>query len=74
MAHEIADSEPVKKQKKYTFKLPELSGKFGLSFNVGKKEFFIGLAVATIEIETVVRKRRSKVFIAKGGKSTFVEF
>lgn len=74
MAHEVLDTEiKERKQKRYSFKFPNLSGRFGISLSTGKKEFFLGIAVADIQTETVTRKRKSKVFMAKSAKTAFVE-
>lgn len=43
-------------------------GKFGLSFNWGEKEVFIGIAVAKIEMETIIRRNRKKVMIKGASK------
>lgn len=52
--------------------MPDLAGKLGLTLNLGTHEVFIGVAVAKTEIETVVRKRRQKVF--QPGKIKVVNF
>lgn len=71
MAHEIIPDEPVSTKKKFNIQAPDLTGKFGLSLNIGKKEIFIGIAVAKIEIETIVRRKRQKV-LKSPGRATFV--
>ena len=47
---------------------PKTIGKFGLSFNWGEKEVFIGIAVAKIEMETIIRRNRKKVMIKGASK------
>ena len=38
-------------------------GRFGLSFNWGSKEIFIGVSVAKILTETIVRRKDKKVLV-----------
>ncbi len=71
MAHEIAPDQPNKSQKRYNIQMPDLTGKFGLSLCFGNKEIFIGVAVAKIEMETVVKRRKLKV-LKTPGKATFI--
>lgn len=71
MAHLIEPTPAPTTRKTYKFKFPSLSGKFGLSFFIGKKEVFIGVAIAEVELETVVRKTRKKVL--QPSKSTFMK-
>jgi len=76
MAYEIImDEENPKKNKKelkrHTIKKPkDISGKFGFSLMLGNKEIFFGMAVAHIETETYIKKRRLKV-LNKAKKGTF---
>lgn len=70
MAHEVLPDEQPKTEKRFNFKTPDLTGKFGLSLNIGKKEFFIGIAIANIDIETVVRRKKQKI-LKTSGKATF---
>lgn len=67
----LIEDEPVKKTKRVNIKMPDLAGKFGFSLSFGKKEVFIGVAIAQIEVETVVKKRKGKVFKTPGN-ATFV--
>ncbi len=69
MAHKLL-VDPViegtsRKTKRFNLKVPNLTGKFGISVFTGKKEIFLGMAVAEVEIEQVVRRRMVKVPKAK---------
>jgi hypothetical protein len=75
MAHRVLEDYPItgnKAKKEIFFKkifkadTPNLMGKFGLSFSVGKKEFFIGVAVANIEVERVIKRKKQKVITHEG--------
>lgn len=66
MSHLIED-EPVKERTLRKIRLPHVVGKFGVSLLTGKKEFFLGLAVADVELERVVRKRKMRT-LAPGSK------
>lgn len=68
MAHEIQYSEPGKTKQIRKITLPDIQGKFGISIVVGKKEVFIGVAIAKVELETVVRKKKMKTNFP-GGKN-----
>lgn len=70
----LIQNETGEKQKKVSFKFPPLSGKFGFSFELGTKQFFLGLAVADIEIETVVKRKKYKIFKNQPSKSRFINF
>jgi hypothetical protein len=62
MANKLIE-EPLletRKRKQYRIKLPKIEGKFGFSLYIGNKEIFIGLAVADVVTEQVVRKRLVK--------------
>lgn len=71
MAHEVLYDLPIKKEKHYNVKMPNLEGKFGISLCIAKKEFFLGIAIANIEMETIVRKKKVKLFKAKS-RSKFI--
>lgn len=71
MVELISETPEVKKKKQYQITLPNVTGKFGFSICIGKKELFIGIAVADIEVETVVKRKKKKVFIQKG-KGMFI--
>lgn len=62
MAHAILAPEPTKKKRLLHIKLPNLQGRYGFSINVGTKALFIGVAVANIEVETVTKTKRYKLF------------
>ena len=51
-----------------SIRFPAISGKFGFSLMLGKKEIFIGIAVAEIEIEKVIKRKKIRVMAnqAKG--------
>lgn len=62
MAHLIPLSEkPRAKEKQYRISFPDITGKIGFSFFFLNKEVFIGIALADVEIEKVIRKRKTKV-------------
>lgn len=71
MAHLIEPTPAPITRKTYKFKFPSLSGKFGLSFFIGKKEVFIGVAIADVEMETIVRKKKQKILAPS--KATFMK-
>lgn len=62
-----------KKEKRHRITFPSFAGRVGFSFEFGRKQLFIGLAVADVETETIVRKRKLKVLKNKS-KSSFIEF
>jgi hypothetical protein len=66
MAYRIIPDLPEKKEKRFHIKAPDISGKFGFSINLGKKEIFLGLAIATIEMESITRKRKRKALSSLG--------
>lgn len=68
MAH-LIESDIPKENKTFNlfkFRLPNLTGKFGISLCFGTKEIFLGLAVADIEVQTVVQREKKKVLVQKG--------
>lgn len=71
MVYLVGNSSLPVTEKQYKIKMPDLTGKFGLSLNLGKKEIFIGVAIADTQIETVVRKRKPKIIMQKG-KGIFI--
>jgi len=58
-------NRPVDEQKptskRFKVKIPSMTGKFGFSLFVSKKELFIGVLVGEVEVEQVIRKRMVKV-------------
>lgn len=66
MVYKIIPDFPEKTQKRFHIKAPDITGKFGLSINLGKKEIFLGIAVADIQTEIVVRKRKQKALSSLG--------
>lgn len=64
MAHKLLDIDMPLKQpkiKRFHVKMPSMTGKFGFSLFIGKKEVFIGVSVGEVEIEQIVRKRLVKL-------------
>lgn len=61
MAHKLLE-EPIKENKKTirAFKLPKLNGKFGVAIFVGGQEVFLGIAISSVEIEQIVKRRMVK--------------
>jgi hypothetical protein len=57
--------EPIKRvvETIKTWIKPVGIGRFGISFNVGSKEIFIGVSVAKILTETVVRRKDKRVLV-----------
>ncbi len=63
MVHKLLSediNESPNKRKKYTLKVPNMTGKFGFSLFIGHKEIFIGVSVGEVEIEQVIRRRMLK--------------
>lgn len=59
MPHLISTSETEEKVKSnFKWSFPRVEGKFGFSLMFGRSEVFIGVAVARIEVETIVRKKK----------------
>ena len=57
MAHRLLEA-PIKEEvPKKKFRFPSVSGKFGISLLVGKKELFFGLAVTDVVLEQIIRRR-----------------
>lgn len=50
---------------------PVGAGRFGLSFNWGSKEIFIGVSVAKILTETVVKRKDKRVLVRMGESKVF---
>ena len=42
-------------------------GRFGISFNVGSKEIFLGVCLTRIETEVIVRKKNKRMKIQTKG-------
>ena len=64
MAHRLYDTSwpemETKTQQRFRLSMPKHAGKFGVSLFIGGKEVFVGLAVADVEVEQVIRKRAVK--------------
>lgn len=78
MAHPIepdfVEKKPFSVSKLFSWKLPPLVGKFGLSLMLGKKELFFGLAVAEVEIEKIVKKKKSTAIAPQKARVTTWSF
>ena len=62
MAHRLLE-EPIIETRKKTrtlLKLPAFEGKFGIALFIGGKEVFLGVAVADVQKEEVVKRRYIK--------------
>jgi len=59
MAHKILENQGEAKPRKKKFKLPSMSGRFGVSFMFGKKEVFVGFSISKIDESVLTIKRRS---------------
>lgn len=78
MAYRV-DEIPEEKEKfsirRYLkWKLPPITGKFGLSLMLGRKEIFVGVAVADVEIEKIVKRKKVSVMAPKKAKVTTWQF
>jgi hypothetical protein len=63
---EIEASQPSIKKAITTMRewlKPVGMGRFGLSFNWGSKEIFIGVSIAKILTETIVRRKDKRVLV-----------
>ena len=58
MAHFVSNIEEKQKRK---FQIPKINGKFGFSLYFGMKEVFIGVALADVILEQIIRKRTVRV-------------
>ena len=58
MAH-LIESDPVEKvvKRPFTFIPKHISGKFGLSLCIGKKDIFLGFLISDIEVEKIIRRK-----------------
>lgn len=50
---------------------PVGAGRFGLSFSWGSKEIFIGVSIAKILTETVVKRKDKRVLVRMGESKVF---
>lgn len=70
MAHKLTEEvETIGNKKVKRFKVPEINGKFGVALFLGGKEVFIGVAVSSVEIEHVIKRRLLQS--PKAGVKTF---
>ncbi len=69
MAHKLYFDEEEKKQNRFT--LPNINGRFGISFNIGGKEIFVGIQITEVIIEKVLKRRLLK---ANKGKVNVFKF
>ena len=65
MVHLLEESQEPKKRK---VRFRKFSGKFGVTFELWRKSFFIGFVVADIEEEVVVKTKKVKL---KKGSAMF---
>ena len=42
---------------------PVGEGRFGLSFSLGKREIFVGVSIAKVVMETIVKRKEKKVLV-----------
>ena len=68
----LIEQEQDKPKKQYKIRLPDIVGKFGFSLELGRKQLFFGFAIAEVEIETITRKKKVKVF-KRDTKTRFME-
>jgi hypothetical protein len=61
MAHYIHPSDQLTKRGSKRFSLPKINGRVGFSFYVGTKEIFIGIAIADVILEQIIKKRIVKI-------------
>ena len=63
MAHKLNRPEGEQKptSKRFKVKIPNMTGKFGFSLFIAKKEVFIGVLVGEVEVEQIIRRRMVKV-------------
>ena len=59
MAHKLTNIQL--KDRKRKFLLPKIDGKFGISFSLGGKEVFIGVAISDVILEQIIKKRVVKI-------------
>ena len=71
MVHLLEQIED-RKEKRHRFTLPKMGGRVGLTFELLRKQVFLGIVIADIETETIVRKRKLKVLKQKG-TSKFIQ-
>lgn len=59
MAHRLTDKIFSKGKRK--FLIPKINGRFGFSVYIGMKEIFVGVALADVILEQLIRKRTVKI-------------
>ena len=50
---------------------PVGAGRIGISFNYGSNEVFIGVSIAKVVTETIVRRKDKKVLVKSGESRVF---
>lgn len=60
--------EPLEQKKKINIKglFNKASGRFGISWQIGNKEFFVGVSMQTVEIDRVVKIKTSNFKLHSG--------
>jgi hypothetical protein len=64
MAHKLPLIIPDK-PKRRKIQLPNLSGRFGVSFFFNSKELFLGVMISDVVLEKIIKRRVVKVSPAK---------
>lgn len=59
MAHWVSNRDIRTGKRK--FLLPKINGRVGVSFSIGTKEVFIGVAFADVVLEQLIKKRVVKI-------------
>lgn len=65
MAHKLLFEEKAERPSQSKWKLPDVQGRFGLAIFIGQKEVFIGVNIATVETEHIIKKHFIKTPKAK---------
>ncbi len=64
MVHKLLPIElPEKKSlnKLFSFKIPDFTGKFGVSLFIGGKEVFLGVMIGNVTIEEIIKRKTIKI-------------
>lgn len=66
--HEVIQDPIEEPKKKIDIKglFQKASGRFGISWQVGNKEFFLGVSMQTIEVERTIKIKNSTFKLHKG--------
>jgi len=63
--------DEVKEKTKKVVGLMGQGGRIGISWQIGTKEFFVGVSMQTIEIERVIKIKKSVFKLHKGSGRVF---